>query len=203
MQCEIIKDLLPSYIEGLTSEKSNQEIEKHLESCRECRIFYQEMTGEIEEKLPTPDIQELDYLKKVRNKNILMIALSAGSAAVILLILVKLFAFGFPVSSKDMNMTYKLTDNNLEIDFQLKNGHDLTHRSIEPKFVYDDDHKVIGIEYRYKPVWVFNNPFDDVGSAFSLGIEMPDQDTEEQYTNTLIIKYFDKRVTFVNGELVE
>lgn len=30
MKCEIIRDLLPLYIDGLTSKESNQEIEKHL-----------------------------------------------------------------------------------------------------------------------------------------------------------------------------
>lgn len=201
MKCDIIKDLLPSYIDGLTSKTSNEEIEKHLDTCEECRTFYQEMTGEIEEKLPTTDIQELDYLKKVRNKNIRMVAIVAGSVAVVLLILVSLFAVGFPVSSKDMDMTYERKDNNLKIDFQLKNGHDLTSRSVKPQFIYDDNHMVIGIEYRYKPVWVFNNPFDDVGSSFSLGTRIPD--LKEQYTNTIIIEYSDKTVKFANGKLIE
>ena len=131
-----------------------------------------------------------------------MLAIVAGSVAVVLLILVRLFAVGFPVSSKDMDMTYKVKDNNLQIDFQLKNGHDLTSRSRETQFVYDDNHKVIGIEYRYEPVWVFNNPFDDVGSSFSLGTEIP-QASKEQYTNTIVIQYSDKTVKFVNGKLVK
>ncbi len=204
MKCDIIKDLLPLYIEGLTSKDSNEEIEKHLESCEECRTFFQEMSGEIEEKLSvSTDIQELDYLKKVRKRNLRTVALTSGSVVVVLLILVSLFAFGFSVSSKDMDMTYQITDNRLEMDFQLKNGHDLTRRSIEPEFIYDDDQKVIGIEHRYKPVWVFNNPFDDVGTKFSLGIEIPNEEEQEQYTSTIIIEYSDKIVKFVNGKLVE
>lgn len=202
MRCDIIKDLLPSYIEGLTSKTSNEEIEKHLDTCEECRTFYQEMTGEIKEKLPVTEVKELDYLKKIRKKNFRTVAIVAGSVAVVLLILVSLFAVGFPVSSKDMDMTYKLKDNHLEIDFQLKNGHDLISRSAEYQFVYDGNHKVIGIEYRYKPVWALNNPFDDVGSSFSLGTEIP-QDSQEQYSNTIVIEYSDKTVKFVNGKLVE
>ncbi|KUO67148.1 MAG: hypothetical protein APF84_15825 [Gracilibacter sp. BRH_c7a] len=204
MKCDIVKDLLPLYIEGLTSKDSNEEIEKHLESCEGCRTFHQEMSGEIEEKLPvSTDVQELDYLKKVRKKNRRSIAITAGSVVVVLLIVVSLFAVGFPVSSKDMDMTYEITDNKLLIDFQLKNGHDLTRRSIDPEFIYDENRKVIGIVDRYKPVWVFNNPFDDVGTKFSLGIEMPSRDSQEGYTNTLIIEYADKTIKFVNGELVE
>ena len=33
MKCEIIKDLLPLYIENLCSEASRIEIENHLETC--------------------------------------------------------------------------------------------------------------------------------------------------------------------------
>ena len=31
MKCEIVRDLLPSYIDGLTSSVTNEEIEKHLD----------------------------------------------------------------------------------------------------------------------------------------------------------------------------
>ena len=41
MKCEIIRDLLPLYIDGLTSKESNQEIEKHLKNCEECQKYYQ------------------------------------------------------------------------------------------------------------------------------------------------------------------
>lgn len=47
MKCDIIKDLLPSYIDGLTSEASNELIREHLESCSECRSYYEEMKREI------------------------------------------------------------------------------------------------------------------------------------------------------------
>jgi len=36
------------------------------------------------------------------------------------------------VSVKCYGYDLSTTDNNLEIDFQLKNGHDLTRRSVEP-----------------------------------------------------------------------
>ena len=39
MECGIIKDLLPSYIDGLTSDVSNHMIEEHLEKCAECREY--------------------------------------------------------------------------------------------------------------------------------------------------------------------
>ena len=47
MKCEVARDLLPLYIDKLTSEESNKEIEKHLKNCKECYQYYQEMMGEI------------------------------------------------------------------------------------------------------------------------------------------------------------
>ena len=35
--CKIVQDLLPSYIDGLTNEDTNQYIEEHLKECEECK----------------------------------------------------------------------------------------------------------------------------------------------------------------------
>lgn len=43
MKCEIIRDLLPSYIDELTSKESNREIEEHMRSCPGCARYLQEM----------------------------------------------------------------------------------------------------------------------------------------------------------------
>lgn len=43
MDCNIIKDLLPLYIDGCCSEKSAHLIEEHLKSCPECKKTYEFM----------------------------------------------------------------------------------------------------------------------------------------------------------------
>lgn len=45
MKCEIIRDLLPSYIDELTSEESNREIEEHVRECPGCSRYLNEMRG--------------------------------------------------------------------------------------------------------------------------------------------------------------
>lgn len=65
VRCEVVRDLLPTYIEGLTSEVTNKEIESHLSSCKECEIIYNEMKTPIEDPLET---REMDYLKKVKQR---------------------------------------------------------------------------------------------------------------------------------------
>ena len=65
--CEIIRDLLPAYIDGLTSADTDEAVEEHLQSCAECKKIYDSMNAElvIVEEGPRDVI---DYMKKIRKK---------------------------------------------------------------------------------------------------------------------------------------
>ena len=39
MKCEIIKDLIPLYLDNVCSEDSRKLVEDHLSECSECRIY--------------------------------------------------------------------------------------------------------------------------------------------------------------------
>ena len=52
MKCDIIRDLLPLYCDGLCSEASKQEIEAHVAQCEECRACLAEM----KEEAPVPSL---------------------------------------------------------------------------------------------------------------------------------------------------
>ena len=39
-ECNIVQDLLPNYIEKLTSENTNEYITKHLSECEQCSNIY-------------------------------------------------------------------------------------------------------------------------------------------------------------------
>ena len=43
MNCDIVRDLLPLYADGLCSEESRKAVEEHLKSCEACRSFYEAM----------------------------------------------------------------------------------------------------------------------------------------------------------------
>lgn len=47
MKCDIIKDLIPLYIEHMTSEETNNIIEEHISNCDECKKVYEEMSMDI------------------------------------------------------------------------------------------------------------------------------------------------------------
>ena len=45
--CAVIKDLLPSYAEDLTSPETCELVREHLEECPDCEAVYEAMHGEI------------------------------------------------------------------------------------------------------------------------------------------------------------
>ena len=54
--CEIIQDLLPSYIDELTSDVTNREVEAHMTECEQCRNVFRQMKA--------PDIEMADNEEK-------------------------------------------------------------------------------------------------------------------------------------------
>lgn len=67
-KCKIIEDLLPLYVENMTSEESAKWIEEHLQECEVCNSKYLKLTkeGESIENLETLPLQKLKHtlLKK-------------------------------------------------------------------------------------------------------------------------------------------
>lgn len=45
MNCNIIQDLIPLYIDGCCSEESRQTVKEHIESCRQCRKLHEDMAA--------------------------------------------------------------------------------------------------------------------------------------------------------------
>ncbi len=129
MECGIIRDLMPSYVDGLTSEESSRAVEEHVQECAECRDFLNAMKAELEsEKYPKIDeveakteIKAFKKLKKVMDRMIF------GSIAAVLL--VAIFLWGFyenaflsrkGVMSGDVKVTYESMDGVVRIGFEPK-----------------------------------------------------------------------------------
>ena len=68
LSCGVVRDLLPSYAEGLTGPESRAAIEKHLAECADCRGAYARMSAP-EEPEQEEEERELDYLRGVRRRN--------------------------------------------------------------------------------------------------------------------------------------
>lgn len=65
--CKIVQDLLPNYIEKVTSTETNEFVENHLKQCKNCTQIFKDMTDTIKTNDVIND-KEVDYMKKVNEK---------------------------------------------------------------------------------------------------------------------------------------
>ena len=85
LPCHIVKDLLPSYVEGLTSPETARAVEDHLDGCPDCRAVKNAMTARVElNRAPQPNRDFLGEFK--RHQHI---------TAVLLVVLTFIFTYVF------------------------------------------------------------------------------------------------------------
>lgn len=217
MKCNIIKDLLPLYCDGLTSQDSNDEIEKHLADCESCTGVYESMKhGEESIKEEESDIQPL---KKVRKRNILKIV-SAVSATAVVLVTAFFFLFWgvIPISSDKLDMEFSVNETSYTIE-EFDDDGKLINTQVKPvkelTIVFTGDCAVTNektdleiksidshsnfVNYEVTIYPVINLPFDDRGkypNKFEYSVPVEEGDT-------LTIYCRDKTVTYKVTELAE
>ena len=67
-KCKIVQDLLPNYIDKLTSEETNSFVKKHLEECNECHEIIENMKKDFEKEKKEINKKTIKYAKKINNK---------------------------------------------------------------------------------------------------------------------------------------
>ena len=99
LTCGVVRDLLPSYVEGLTSPESNTAVERHLSGCPDCAQLRAALAGAPEQAAPE-DTKEVDYLKKVkrRGRQRVLAAVAVTVLVLTLGIAAKLFLIGSPAN---------------------------------------------------------------------------------------------------------
>ena len=135
LPCAIVRDLLPSYAEGLTEEETAAAVKAHLDTCEDCRRKYEAMT---ELQVPADQAAEVDYLKSVRKHNIrkilaavaLTVAVAAGITCA------KLFLIGSPSDGSSVAMTATVTPDKTALSLglnELSSGSVLTGLKTETR----------------------------------------------------------------------
>lgn len=99
--CDVIQDLMPSYVDGILSEDSRTLVKEHMKNCGECRRMYEIMKEEQEKgqtrmrvtavsKTAAGDAKNTGSaaaLKKIRKKILVRRVLTAAAAAALTLII--------------------------------------------------------------------------------------------------------------------
>ena len=115
--CKIFQDLLPAYIEKITSEETNRFMEEHLNSCEECKKAYEEMTSELEKDAVknTEVVKTIKkYKRKIRNLKIFIWTV----LVLIILAVLGWIGFRFYVVREALthNIDYPATGNNYRLE---------------------------------------------------------------------------------------
>lgn len=84
--CKIVQDLLPNYIDKLTSKETNTYIEEHVNSCKDCKKILDAMQKDIQVQEKKLEKKKVEYIKKY-NRRLKTLKISLLSIVCILIVL--------------------------------------------------------------------------------------------------------------------
>ncbi|MDU2673939.1 MAG: zf-HC2 domain-containing protein [Clostridium sp.] len=160
LNCEIVKDLLPNYIEGLTSEYTNEAMESHFEACESCKKAYEllSVNGTENENLQKKNIDEVKelkyYMKKVRLRNlflgVIIACLVLGGSYLLYDNLVNICNYNEPSENVEVTELYQLNDNYVYFNLRSKSEYLISAMTFGPGKI---DKGYVGTEIHFlRPV---------------------------------------------------
>lgn len=84
LTCAVVRDLLPSYVEGLTAEETAEAVERHIRSCPECAARLEAMRTPPAQAEAEETVKEVDYLKRMKKGVIRKIALAVVCTSLVI-----------------------------------------------------------------------------------------------------------------------
>ena len=103
-ECEIVQDLLLSYVDDVLNNESKKLVEKHLIECSVCKKRLDEIRQDMK-KNESNQKKEIDYLKKIRRRaRIKSIIIAIG---IIFLLFFSFYLYKFVIISSIANKGYK------------------------------------------------------------------------------------------------
>lgn len=205
VKCGIIRDLFPSYIDGLTCCESNKLIEEHLEECRECREYLNEMKADVaEEDRQIENKKEIQPFQKLRQKTRKKIILAAAAGV---LVCGLVFCGGFlyygrtwTADSQDVKMSIDAQGGIATIRFTPeKKNYQLYVQAEENNRITIIEKKRMPFTKAYNPNAYWSCTFVDENTT--IGAEGQNTDFDED--QVLTIQYEDRTETISLTELAQ
>ncbi|MBQ3512831.1 MAG: zf-HC2 domain-containing protein [Lachnospiraceae bacterium] len=184
--CNLIRDILPIYHDEVCSEESKTAVKEHLETCEDCKKYYENMCeSDIVERFSFDDEMErkkadsIKELKKKMKKRDLLIIIGVVIGSLVVTTIMGLFVVLFmekvyenaevEVYANIEDYEKYMSGENAESEFQIKWGMDET---IFPDEI-TDEMKVT--DYKM----VYYNPWDEQYLSY-LVVDYEEQDYEEE-----------------------
>ncbi|WP_265459716.1 zf-HC2 domain-containing protein [Enterococcus sp. HY326] len=214
IQHNVIKDLIPSYIDSLTSPESNQLIEEHLKTCESCRAYYESMKESMVVN-QDQELKKIEPLKKIKRVNRRKIFFSVVITALVLISIyigVALYTKSFMANSSDISEAIIHQNGTVALDFSdsTNRDHIYTLALLEPDSDLEDGYQPVvkikqarsfftdaSLQEAGTISFVFASP-DSIYLQNEAGIiyKLTEQDT-------LTIQYEDKEETIKISELYD
>ena len=186
LTCGVVRDLLPSFVEGLTSDETNRAVEAHLAACPDCTARRDAMAAP-ENAEAAEQRREVDYLKTVRRKSgrRVVIAIACTLAVILAGVALKMFVIGEPAGREDMSWSMRCDETAMDLRvystwsgvaycrWDLENNDGivrLTATQVLPSLLYDsaDHRESIPLE-GVREVWIAGQLIWQDGVAISSG----------------------------------
>lgn len=217
-ECNIVRDILPLYVEHMVSDDTTSFVEEHLESCTECREELTRLKKSTEiaamgKPVSTNYVNEAAPLKavkkKLRRKQVLTILLSFVVATVFIGSTVfVLFIWGFPANSENIKLEtefqYSRTGyHNREFVLHVTQMYDKPiDVSVKDVYQTDESGKYVYDEYGHKikvgyEIYVREIPFGNNPNNFTMGyIYNEETAPRDDFDFTLTVKFKDTAIVY-------
>lgn len=138
IKCDIIRDLLPSYSDKISSESTNELVNEHLKNCKECREILKNMNKEIDTTITDIENEQINYLKGFKKKKRLLIILS-----IILTIIILVVIFIANVFNKNILIDRLLfvDVNKFNVEYMYIEENESIQKNELKVYLYADDYK--------------------------------------------------------------
>ncbi|WP_308653236.1 zf-HC2 domain-containing protein [uncultured Anaerococcus sp.] len=149
-ECDVVRDLMPLYIDDVLSENSKIFVKDHIDSCEACRKYYEKLSSEV--KIPVSresrkkDLRPIEYLKANLSRKIIKRVL-----AVVLVV-------GFLVGGFAFATQYEMPVDPSKVDFYEKDDFLMMKYDGQGDLIYS-----AGASWENRKVWTirfWQTPFE-------------------------------------------
>lgn len=114
MNCDIVRDLMPGYIDGVLSGAGSSAVREHLEDCEECGQLYADMKADVDKGSTPVEQAAIDGFQKIRTRTRRLKAAAAMggllAAAFIIAVFLKVYMFGSLLQAHTVWVTNSMYD---------------------------------------------------------------------------------------------
>lgn len=136
-ECDIVKDLLFSYNDGVLSKTSTEFVENHLKDCENCKNVLKEIKLEVKEKNEKKDIDIFKSIKGKMSKKNILIFISLIILLIVVIFNILVFKnYNSIASTMEIYLDDEITNEELE---NIRNTIIQNTENIEIEYVSKDD----------------------------------------------------------------